>query len=723
MHVPIPDVPPWVGDLDHLNVLDEAALATDTAGRIIFANATARRLYTFLGEDLSSVGLAQGLLPEEGRDGFAEIVDQALTGVAWSGRLEVRRVDGTVHPADVACAPLRRDGGVVGVVCVVDDSVSDRGQRREARRLGDRVTRLARIATELGTADDVETVTKVVISQAADAAGATVASLSLVVGEDRLALAGLRGGTEGAARRWVSYPMHDPTPAGDVARSGQMLVLTGRAAISARYPDLERAAEGERSMVALPLRVVGRTVGVVTLSFPGRRRLDATELEFFGILADSCAQALERIRAQKEAADQAARVQFLADATTELSKSLDYEVTLANVAKLAVPGFADWCAIDVVEDDRLHRLAVEHVDPAKVALAVEVEERYPSERDAPGGPWEVIRTGRSILVPEVTDEMLVAGAKDEEHLRIARELRLRSVLIVPLVARGRVLGVLSWVTAESERRYTESDLAFAEDLGRRGAIAIDNSQLHSQTMEAAERLQHAVLPELADEVPGWELAGCYIPAGRTDVGGDFYDAIPLPDGGLAIFVGDVMGRGVEAAAAMAQMRAAVRAYIALDASPQAVMSNLDQLFTTYGMSQIVTLVYLVVDPARDELTFLNAGHPPPVLLRSNHLAEQLPATQQAPLGLASGPRRPVTVAFGPGETLMAFTDGLIERREEDIDAGQRRLLDAVPLLDAQRPLGDALRRLVERVRDHTRQDDVAALVARRDPTRPATHAR
>ncbi len=721
--MPIPDVPPWVGDLDHLNVLDEAALATDTAGRIIFANATARRLYTFLGEDLSSVGLAQGLLPEEGRDGFAEIVDQALTGVAWSGRLEVRRVDGTVHPADVACAPLRRDGGVVGVVCVVDDSVSDRGQRREARRLGDRVTRLARIATELGTADDVETVTKVVISQAADAAGATVASLSLVVGEDRLALAGLRGGTEGAARRWVSYPMHDPTPAGDVARSGQMLVLTGRAAISARYPDLERAAEGERSMVALPLRVVGRTVGVVTLSFPGRRRLDATELEFFGILADSCAQALERIRAQKEAADQAARVQFLADATTELSKSLDYEVTLANVAKLAVPGFADWCAIDVVEDDRLHRLAVEHVDPAKVALAVEVEERYPSERDAPGGPWEVIRTGRSILVPEVTDEMLVAGAKDEEHLRIARELRLRSVLIVPLVARGRVLGVLSWVTAESERRYTESDLAFAEDLGRRGAIAIDNSQLHSQTMEAAERLQHAVLPELADEVPGWELAGCYIPAGRTDVGGDFYDAIPLPDGGLAIFVGDVMGRGVEAAAAMAQMRAAVRAYIALDASPQAVMSNLDQLFTTYGMSQIVTLVYLVVDPARDELTFLNAGHPPPVLLRSNHLAEQLPATQQAPLGLASGPRRPVTVAFGPGETLMAFTDGLIERREEDIDAGQRRLLDAVPLLDAQRPLGDALRRLVERVRDHTRQDDVAALVARRDPTRPATHAR
>ena len=717
MHVPIPDVPPWVGDLDHLDVLDEAALAADTDGRIVFANATARRLYRFLGEDLSSMGLARGLLPEEGRDGFAEIVDQALNGAPWSGRLDVRRADGSVHAADVSCAPLRHGTTVVGVVCVVDDSVSDRGQRREARRLGDRVTRLARVAAELGTADDVDTVTKVVISQAADAAGATVASLSLVEG-DTLVLAGLRGGTEGAAHRWVSYPLQDPTPAGDVARSGKMLVLTGREAISARYPGLERAAEGERSMVALPLRVVGRTVGVVTLSFPGRRRLDATELEFFGILADSCAQALERIRAQREAAEQAARVQFLADATTELAKSLDYEVTLANVARLAVPAFADWCAIDVVEDDRLHRLAVEHVDPAKVRLAVEVEERYPSERDAPGGAWEVIRTGRSLLVPEVTDEMLVAGAKDEDHLRIARQLQLRSVLIVPLIARGRVLGVLSWVTAESDRRYTDSDLAFAEDLGRRGAIAIDNSQLHSQTMEAAERLQHAVLPELADEIPGWQLAGYYLPAGRTDVGGDFYDAILLPEGPLAIFVGDVMGRGVEAAAAMAQMRAAVRAYIAVDASPGAVMEKLDRLFATYAMSQIVTLVYLVVDTVRDELTFLNAGHPPPVMLRADHRAEQLPATQEAPLGLASGPRHPLTVRFGPGDTLMAFTDGLIERREEDIDAGQQRLVDAVPLLDGGHPLGDVLHRLVERVRDHTRQDDVAALVARRDP-RPA----
>jgi hypothetical protein len=366
-----------------------------------------------------------------------------------------------------------------------------------------------------------------------------------------------------------------------------------------------------------------------------------------------------------------------------------------------------------LEDDRLHRLAVEHVDPAKVQLAHELEQRYPADRDAPGGAWQVIRTGRSILVPDVTDEMIVAGARDEEHLRLVRQLQLRSVMLVPLVARERVLGVITWVTAESARRYTDSDVAFAEDLGKRAAIAIDNAQLHSETMEAAVRLQDAVLPDLTADIPGWELASFYSPAGRTEVGGDFYDAIALPDGRLALFVGDVMGRGVAAAAAMAQTRAAVRAYVAVDVTPELVLARLDLLFATYAMThQLVTLVYLVLDPGRHELTLANAGHPPPVVLRRDGGIEQLPTAVGAPLGTFPGNRRPVTVAFHAGDALVAFTDGLIERRGEDIDHGQRRLLDAVRAL-RQRPLAEALPGLVETVRDPTREDDVAVLVARR----------
>jgi GAF domain-containing protein len=492
-------------------------------------------------------------------------------------------------------------------------------------------------------------------------------------------------------------------------------VLFGREAIQARYPDLERAAEGPRVMVGLPLIVMRRTIGVVTLSFPGRRQLDAAELEFFGILADSCAGALERIRANDELRDQSARMKFLAEAATELSKSLDYESTLAKVARLAVPRFADWCAIDLVEDDRLHRLAVEHVDPAKVQLALDMEQRYPADRDAPGGAWEVLRTGRSTLVPEVTDEMLVAGARDDEHLELARELQLRSAVMVPLVARGRVLGVISWVAAESDRRYNQSDVTFAEDFAKRCAIAIDNSQLYSQTMEASERLQHAVLPDLTAGIPGWELAKHYSPSGRTEVGGDFFDAVALADGQIALFVGDVMGRGVAAAAAMAQMRASIRAYIAVDPTPEVVLRHLDGLFTTYGMTQLVTLVYLVVDPATDKLSMINAGHPPPVILRADGHADQPPWADGGPLGMSTGDRETLTFDFEAGDTVMAFTDGLIERREEDIDAGQRRVLELV-VAWGQKPLTEALDHIVEAVRDHTREDDVAALAVRRNPS-------
>jgi len=386
---------------------------------------------------------------------------------------------------------------------------------------------------------------------------------------------------------------------------------------------------------------------------------------------------------------------------------------LAKVARLAVPAFADWCAIDLVEDDRLHRLAVEHVDPAKVQLALEIEQRYPSDRDAPGGAWEVMRTGQSSLVPEITDEMLVAGARDEEHLQLARDLELRSAIIVPLVARGRVLGVLSWVAAESDRRYSESDLAFAEEFAKRCAIAIDNSQLYSQTMEAAERLQHAVLPDLTAGIPGWELAKHYSPSGRTEVGGDFFDALSLTDHRVALFVGDVMGRGVAAAAAMAQMRASIRAYIAVDPTPEVVLRHLDGLFTTYGMTQLVTLVYLVVDPVKDLLVMINPGHPPPVILRADGRADQPPWANGGPLGMVVGDRQALTFDFHAGDTVMAFTDGLIERREEDIDAGQRRLLDLV-IARGREPLEKALTQIVEAARDHTREDDVAALAVRRN---------
>jgi GAF domain-containing protein len=584
----------------------------------------------------------------------------------------------------------------------------------QARRLGD-LTRLARVTAELAQADTVDVVTKIVITHSADAVGATKASLTVLdEGGEHLRVVAARGYDEVDTAAWEKYPLSRRTPASDAVRTGERVVLVGAEEIAVRYPDVPEIQLGDRSVVCLPLRVATRTVGAIGLSFPGRRVVEPAELEFFEILADTCAQALERIAAQEAAARQTARLAFLADATTELASSLDYQATLQAVARLAVPTFADWCAIDLVEDGRLHRLAVEHVDPAKVRLAHELQERYPPDPNGPSGPWNVMRTGRSELIHEITDEMLVAGAVDEEHLRIARDLQLRSAITVPLAARGRVLGVITWVSAESERLYGPDDLSLAEDLARRAAVAIDNSQLHSETLAASERLQHAVLPAHLPAIPGWDLASFYSPSGRTEVGGDFYDAVPLADGRVVLFVGDVMGRGVAAAAAMAQMRAATRAYAAVDPSPAVVMGKLDTMFAQYPGEQLVTLVYMVADPSRQELVLANAGHPAPAILRADGTAEQLPIADGPPLDTFSTTRRDVRVGFRPGDTVLAFTDGLIERRDEDIDHSEGRVLGRLALLGTD-DLTAGLEALADELREPTRDDDVAAVALRLHP--------
>jgi hypothetical protein len=282
----------------------------------------------------------------------------------------------------------------------------------EARRLSDRLTRLARVTTELARADSLEAVTKIVITHSADAVGATIASLSVLEPGDVVHLVGLRGGEAHDAVQWERYSLATPTPSSDAIRTGERVMLMGEDALRERYAHVESIARGQQTVIALPMTSTGRRIGAIGLSFPGLRELDAAELEFFDILADTCAQAMVRIGAEEEARRQSARLLFLANASSELASSLDYQATLKSVAQLAVPRFADWCAIDLVDDGRLIRLAVEHVDPDKVRLAQEIAERWPSDPESRTGAWEVMRTGVSQLIPEVTEEMLLAGTMD-----------------------------------------------------------------------------------------------------------------------------------------------------------------------------------------------------------------------------------------------------------------------------------------------------------------------
>jgi PAS domain S-box-containing protein len=197
---------------------------------------------------------------------------------------------------------------------------------------------------------------------------------------------------------------------------------------------------------------------------------------------------------------EATRQAFLAQVSEELVQASDYRAALTRVASLAVPRLADWCAVDIVEPgaSEVHRIAVAHVDPAKVAYAQEIHERYPPDPSAPRGILEVIRTGRSELYPEISSEMLDAGCVDDEHRRMLRELDLRSAMHVPLRGAERTLGALTFIYS-GRRRYTAADLAFAEDLARRAALLIERRRLEEEAM-AASRAKDEFLAMLGHEL-------------------------------------------------------------------------------------------------------------------------------------------------------------------------------------------------------------------------------
>jgi PAS domain S-box-containing protein len=693
-----------------VDALPEATIVIDLAGRVLEVNEVAVHFFGRTREQLAGRPLTEALLAPAEHGGFHEILGQVAEGTGWSGELPVKGPRGVSRAVAMSVRPVVEDGVVVAALLLAGELVT--GDAR-ARRLDERLTRLAKVTAELVSAGTESDVTTIVVEHMANAAGATVASLSLLIDENTLALLGMRGGRAGAASRWATYSLHDATPAGDAVRTGQLVLLESAEEIRARYPGLETAADGERAMVCLPLRVAGRVLGVATMSFPGRRRLQPAELEFLSVMADTCAQAIQRVRAMADAADHATKLHFLADASLELSSSLEYETTLAKVARLAVPWFADWCAIALDQDGELRTLAVAHVDPEKVALAEELQRRYPPDPQSGSGSYQVMRTGRSELTPEITDEMLQALIDDPEQLRLVRALNFRSAMVVPLKVKDRVLGVVTWVAGEEGRRFSQDDLLFGEDLARRAAIAIDTAQLHSELRDAAMRLQRAILPAALPELPGWETAASYVQAGHSDAGGDFYDVIELGDGRLAVVVGDVMGRGVTAAAAMAQMRAAIRALVAVEPDARAVLVALDQLFEQYDFHQLVTMVYAIAEPLGNRLVIANAGHPPPILRRANGEIEVIEAEPGLLLGAGGGDRTTVTVPFESGDLLVAYTDGLIERRDEDIDAGVKRLVETLTTFRGDENLLDELAEVISSVRDARRDDDVAVLALRR----------
>jgi serine phosphatase RsbU (regulator of sigma subunit) len=407
---------------------------------------------------------------------------------------------------------------------------------------------------------------------------------------------------------------------------------------------------------------------------------------------------------------------FLDAASQVLASTLDPVETLQEVARLAVPRLADWCAVQLAKDTRtgdFEPVAVAHVDPDKVAWALELQERYPPDPDAVTGAPAVIRSGRSELYPLIDGALLEAAALDEEQIQLVRELQMHSVMVVPLTARDRTLGAITFVWAESGRQYSTRELELAEELGRRAGLALDHARLFAREHRAAEILQRALLPSKLPDLPGFELVVRYVPSDSRDhAGGDWYDAFKLPDERFGIVIGDVGGRGLDAAATMGQLRNSLRAYALQGAGPGEVMDDLHALVAhSRGEITFATVVYVVLDARSGCGEVALAGHLAPLQVSADG-TRYVDAPRCPPLGFSGAGNCALgRFSLRSGETLWLFTDGLVESRARPIDAGLAALAQTAHQAHDQ-PLDAIADHLLVALPDG-RADDIALLGLRR----------
>jgi PAS domain S-box-containing protein len=442
------------------------------------------------------------------------------------------------------------------------------------------------------------------------------------------------------------------------------------------------------------------------------------EAELARAVAEQARRDAEHAQAEAESAQ--GRLALMAEATSALIATLDMDELLDRLVRLCVPALGDWVYVSLLDEYGEVRQAVaRHRDGREADLRVFTDLHVlhlpvasPSRRS--------MASSAPVLLAELTPEIIEEAITSPSAREVFHRLGGSSVLTVPMVARRRTLGAIALVRGPDGPAFTQRDVDLAADLGGRAALAIDNVRLYQREHVVADTLQRSLLPVLP-EVPGIESAAHYVSASSAaDVGGDFYDLLHLPDGSVGLVVGDVVGHDVAAAAAMGHLRGLLRACIwdadTDAADPGNVLARVDRLVQGLRIASLATMVYARAVPPSSpggpwRVHLANAGHPPALLRHPGGAVQVLSEITGMLVGVdATTHRQTVVLDVPPGSTLLAYTDGLIERPGADMDQGIHELCERVagaPVAASPRELCDAA---VTGALDH--RDDVAVLAVR-----------
>ncbi|MET9574895.1 SpoIIE family protein phosphatase [Streptomyces sp. DT199] len=619
-----------------LDLLKVAAVVLDAGGHIALWSPEIEQLLGWTAEEALRQRADTLLVSPENRTRGRELFAQVSTGARWAGVFPLRHRDGTERAVEFRTMRLLDPDGQPHL---------------------------------LGLATDATTVRQVERDLALSHSLVNQTPLGIAVFDNDL--------------RWVGV-----NPALERINGMPEEAVLGRR-VGEVLPDLDVEAIEARMRHVLetgaPLldqQTVGRTAADAQdrAYSESYHRIEDTDGRVLG-LAMAVLDVTERQQAAAEVAQARQHLSVIADAGMKIGTTLDLQQTARELADVVVPHLADLAAVDVLESvvARGTITPVSGGAPAEFR-ALAVAAGYPTDAIHAADPvgelatygssriiTQCVRSARPVLVERVDGKMLRRLARDSRAALALHEAGAHSYLALPLVARGKVLGTLSLYRTVNERPFDDRDQVLASELAARAAICIDNARLYGRERGTALTLQRSLLPSTPAEREGLDIAARYRPA-LSEVGGDWYDVLPLGPGRTGLVVGDVMGKGVQAAAIMGQLSTATRALARLDLPPAELLRHLDDIAGSLG-DAIATCVYAVCDLRRGTCELSSAGHLPPVLAGADGRAVLVEVPGGVPLGVGGVEFGTVEVELAPGSLLALYTDGLVENRGEPIDTG------------------------------------------------------